>query len=228
MKKLLTAALAALCLTAPAANAQLEYKQVGTIKANDYQYRTSNLPVYTMSKYAQGVTIYRKDFLSMNANTLIKELTFFGYQDAKSGTVQYSLYIGNTTSTSIDDFIIPGENEGSAATTLFDLSKVTKFADVTLTTVEKLGSAAEPVEILTFTNDTGFEYTGENLVIFITMNDGLTSCVYPFTTFMIANNGTAGNSYGGYRDSGYTTVGYGINTKNGRNITAPPIPALRW
>jgi hypothetical protein len=157
MKKLLTAALAALCLTAPAANAQLEYKQVGTIKANDYQYRTSNLPVYTMSKYAQGVTIYRKDFLSMNANTLIKELTFFGYQDAKSGTVQYSLYIGNTTSTSIDDFIIPGENEGSAATTLFDLSKVTKFADVTLTTVEKLGSAAEPVEILTFTNDTGFD-----------------------------------------------------------------------
>ena len=30
---------------------------------------------------------------------------------------------------------------------------------------------------------------------------------------MTANNGTAGNSYGGYRESGYTTVGYGINTK---------------
>lgn len=224
MKKLLTAALAALCLTAPAANAQLEYKQVGTIKANDYQYRTSNLPVYTMSKYAQGVTIYRKDFLSMNANTLIKELTFFGYQDAKSGTVQYSLYIGNTTSTSIDDFIIPGENEGSAATTLFDMTKVTKFADVTFTSIAALGSSAEPVEILSFTNDTGFEYTGENLIVFITMNDGLSTCVAPYTTFMTANNGTAGNSYGGYRETGYTTVGYGINTKKWTKYTGSTNP----
>lgn len=224
MKKLLTAALAALCLASPAANAQLEYKQVGTIKANDYQYRTSNLPAYTMSKYSQTVTIYRKDFLSMNANTMIKELTFFGYQSAKEGTVKYSLYIGNTTSTSIDDFVIPGENEGSAATTFFDMTKVTKFADVTFTSIAALGSAAEPVEILSFTNDTGFEYTGENLIVFITMNDGLSTCVAPYTTFMTANNGTAGNSYGGYRETGYTTVGYGINTKKWTKYTGSTNP----
>lgn len=234
MKKLLTAAFAALCLAAPAANAQLEYRQVGTLKTGDYNFDDNYLPAFSMSKYSETVSIYRKDFLAMNANTLIKELTFFGYQkEAKEGELKYSLYIGNTTSTSIDDFIIAGENEGNNPTTVFDMSKVSKFADVTITNPQVQGSIADPVEILTFTSETGFEYTGENIVLFVTMNEGLESCAKPSTTFMTANNGFASNSYGGYRESSYSPTkypGYGVHTKSWTkydNNANPKMPVVK-
>lgn len=220
MKKFFLSMLAAITLTAPAAQAQLEYKQVGTLKMGDYNFRTSNYPVYTMSKYGEGITIYPASFLSMNAGTLIKEITYFGYQGStKTKDLKFTVYVGNTTETTVQPFVIPAPAEGGKDATVVDVSKLTKFCEVTLHGLEQMGSSSEAAEVLTFTSTDGFSYNGENLVIYIAMNEGTarTDAEQPYTTFFTANNGTAAKCIGAYRNSDYATDdyngGYGINTK---------------
>lgn len=217
MKKLFFALLACGALTA---QAQLEYRQIGTIKTDDYKFRSSYYPVYTMSKFGEGITIYPSNFLSMPPGTLIKEITYFGYQTAaKAKDLKYTVYVGNTSLTAVNTLIIPGPDEGSKTTTVIDVSGMTKFCELTLNGLAQKGSASEAEEILTFTSPEGFVYDGDNLVIYIALNDGCSRSAVesPYTTFFTANNGGESKCIGGYRNSEYGTTdyngGYGINTK---------------
>lgn len=220
MKKIITLVMLLAALFAGSASAELQYAQVGTIKTGDYQFRTSNYPVYTMSKYGEGLTLYKKAFLSnsLAADVMLKQITYFGYQGSnKDNTVvTFTMWLANTTENTANSFVIPGETENGKATTVVDTSKMTKFAEVVWENPTVQGSATEAVEIVTFTNENGFKYTGDNLLVYVSM-----SCVgsYPSTTFMTANNGTAANCVGGYRESGYNATqspGYSIYTKDWR------------
>ena len=219
MKKLLTTALAAIALAAPAAHAQLEYKQVGTIKTDAYEFKSSNIPVYTMDKYGQGLTLYSSSFLGLNSGSNIKEISYYGWQSAKDYNYKYTLYVANTDETDVSSFIIDGPAEGSKATTIVDISRMTKFGEINLESQEAIGSSTDPQILLTFTCDSGFEYTGGNLIFFVEMNDGMTSGISSsYATFCLANNGNANKGSVSYRYSPYAPDayggGYGINTKS--------------
>lgn len=218
MKRIITALFGILMLASPTLQAQLQYKQVGTIKTDDYKFRTSYYPVYTMSKYGEGITLYSKDFLALGDNTLIKELTYFGYQSSDKPGVKFTLWIANTTETTVQPFIVTAPSENNKPCTMVDTSVMTKFAEVSYPEFPAQGSASQAVEIVTFSSENGFEYTGENLVIFVEMNEGLTrtEANATSTTFFTANNANA-KCVGAYRDSGYAPDdyggGYGVRTK---------------
>ncbi len=220
MKKLFTTLLAALCLTASGASAQeLQYKQVGTLKTGDFKFYQSYYPVYTMSKYGESVTLYKKDLMGLSANSVLKEIAYFGYQSSDKSNVKFTVWVGNTTETTVEPFIIAGDNEGNKATTVVDKTKFQKFCEVTYPSLPAKGSRDEANEILTFTSDSGFTYTGENLVVYIELNNGIdrNSAVAPYITFFQCNNGSDSKCIGAYRDSSYSpddyNGGYGINTK---------------
>lgn len=220
MKKLFTTLLAALCLTASGASAQeLQYKQVGTLKTGDFKFYQSYYPVYTMSKYGEGVTLYNKDLVGLSANSVLKEIAYFGYQSSDKTNVKFTVWVGNTTETTVEPFIIAGENEGNKTTTVVDKTKFQKFCEVTYPSLPAKGSRDEANEILTFTSDSGFTYTGENLVVYIELNNGIdrNSAVAPYITFFQCNNGSDSKCIGAYRDSSYAPEdyngGYGINTR---------------
>lgn len=221
MKKLFTTLLAALCLTASGASAQeLQYKQVGTLKTGDFNFYQSYYPVYTLSKYGEGVTLYKKDLVGLSANSVLKEITYFGYQSSDKTNVKFTVWVGNTTETTVEPFIIAGENEGSKATTVVDKTKFQKFCEVTFPSLPATGSKDDINEILTFTSDDGFTYTGENLVVYIELNNGMerNAATAPYITFFQCNDGADSKCIGAYRDSSYApddyNGGYGINTKS--------------
>lgn len=201
-----------------AADETLTYKQIGSVEnPMSYKNRTSYMPFYTMSKYGQGISLYKKGALALDANSLIKELSFYAHS-TKEG-VKYNkieVYLANTSENSVDGFIIPGEKEGNAETTVVDLSKMTLFASCENYEVPPCGTDTEYAEAFKFESTEGFNYTGENLVVFI--NAGTTGS-YPSCNFATAtNSGTDWRNVGKYRDSGYTTVGYGINTKKWSDV----------
>lgn len=208
MKKSILTLLAAAMLAAPAANAQLEYKQVGTIKTGDYSFRTNNYPVYTMSKYGEGLTLYPKSFLALNPDVVIKELTYFGYQETKTKEYKFTVYMGNTTETTVQPFVVDRPEGG----TMVDTSNMTKFCEVTYNGLEAIGNMNTSNPVLTFTSDQGFNYTGENLIIYVMLNDGLARTVTdgPYTTFFTANNGNESKCIGAYRSSDWAPEDYGF------------------
>lgn len=211
------------------ADAQLNYKQIGTPSGGSTS-STSLMPVYTMSKYGEGISVYKQAAIDLPANTLIKEIAFLGFQkeakDLTNATIE--VYVGNAPAgSSYKNFIIDGEKEGSASTTVFDTSKATLFYSGPFT-VEVGGSLSAPVEIYKFSNDTGFTYTGEDVVIFISIATPKTSVYTTFVTAVASGNLYSAN--GGYRDSGYSGItypGYGINTKSWYEYGSKQMPVMK-
>lgn len=205
-----------------AADEELTYKQIGSVETPmTYKNKTSYMPFYTISKYGQGLSLYKKGALALDANSLIKEISFFAYNYKEN--IKYDkieLYLANTSENSVDSFIIPGEKEGGKETTVVDLSKMTLFASCENFEVPLCGTATEYAEAFKFESADGFNYTGENLVVFISAG---TTGSYPSCNFATATNaGTDWRNLGKYRDSGYSATqsggGYGINTKKWSDV----------
>lgn len=189
-----------------------EYKQVGTPNLTaSYGNTTSNFPVYTMSKYGQGINIYRKEAIGLNSGVVIKEISFTGYASEKNyegATIQ--VYIGNTTETSYQAFVVDGEPEGSAATTKFDTTKATLFYDGPFSQ-EAIGAKGDPAQVFKISSETGVTYEGENLVVYMFLSVPKTS---PYiTTYLATASGNTYKNTGAYRDSGYNKEGYSVFTK---------------
>ncbi|MDE6041637.1 MAG: hypothetical protein K2F99_08690, partial [Muribaculaceae bacterium] len=147
----------------------LETKQVGVPS----QTTTCNYPVYTMNKYSQGVSIYKKNVIGLEAGKVIKKIAFLGYTGADKAYQTMDVYIGNTNLASTKTLIEDCEDtDGNAGATQVNTSGMTKFFSVPegeQLEVAAAGSASEPVEILVFESEEGFEYTGENIVIYINL-----------------------------------------------------------
>lgn len=188
-------------------------KQIGTpVIPVTYANKTSNYPVYTMSKFGQGLNIYKKEALGLDAGTAISEIGFIGYQESVKDFTDATakVYLANGTSTTYTDYIVAGEAEGGNATTVLDPAKFTLFYEGPLD-IPQRGSSAEPVEILTFKGNSAFDYSGDNLVVVVEFS---VPKAPPYTTFATAKQtGTVYKNLGAYRESGYSSVGYGINTK---------------
>lgn len=212
-KLLLSALLGTMALTSLQASA-LEYKQIGVADMSGaYGTTTNSYPVYTMSKYGQGINIYKKDAIGLESGKVIKEISFLGYQSSEKDWTDATItvYVGNTTSTTYKDFVIDGEKENSKATTVFDTSKATLFYEGPISQAVA-GAKGSPVEVLKISSETGVEYTGENLVVYIYLSVPKAN---PYTTFYTAKaEGVKFRSGGAYRESGYTTSGYSIFTKS--------------
>ena len=205
-----------------AAAEELTYKQVGTTETPmTYKNRTSNMPFYTMAKYGQGLNLYKKSILGLDANSLIKELSFYIFNNKKN--IKYSkieLYLANTAENSVDSFIIAGENEGNSATTVVDLSKMTLFASYEDYELPPTGTAEEYAEGFKFESNEGFNYSGDNLVVYI---NAAAPGGYSSNYFATASNsGIDWRNSGKYRNSSYTAEqyggGYGINCKSWDNV----------
>lgn len=228
-------ALAAGLLTAasPSASAQLNYKQVGTPNTTGlaYQAKTSNLPVYSMNKYGQGISMYKAAAIDLPANTTIKEITFLGWQeDEKDFTgATFKVYVANAgTSVNYNDYIIAGPNEGSNATTILDTSKATLFYEGALS-IPQGGSREDLKEVIKASNDQGFVYSGGNLMVYIEFTVPKAS---PFTNFIVATQqGVTFEPNGAYRDSGYAADayngGYGVNTKKWSEYSGKQMPVMK-
>lgn len=213
-------------------DADINYKQVGTPSQGSTS-KTSNLPVYVMSKYGQGISIYKKEAVDLPAGTLIKELSFIGFQSSLEGKnfegATIEVYIGNAVAGSkYTDFVIAGENEGTASTTVFDTSKATLFYSGEFV-VNEGGSQLEPIEVMKFTNESGFNYSGDGIVIFVSVNTPKFGGT--FTSFVTAVQvGNTFSANGGYRDSSYSGTqypGYGINTKSWSEYTSKQMPVIK-
>lgn len=233
-------AVAAGLLTAasPSASAQLNYKQVGTPNTTGLAYlaKTSNLPVYTMNKYGQGISLYRAAAIDLPANTTIKEIAFLGWQELdgegneKDFTgATYKVYVANAgTSLDYKDFIVAGPNEGSSATTVLDTSKATLFYEGALN-IPTAGSREDLKEVIKATSSQGFVYTGGNLMVYVEFSVPKSS---PHTNFIVANQqGVTFQPNGAYRDSPYTADyyggGYGINTKKWSEYSGKQMPVMK-
>lgn len=221
MKKFLISILGILCLGIPAANAQLEYKQVGTIKYDDYSFRTSSYP-YSMSKYSETLLLYKSDILGLNADILLKEISLLGYQTSEGKTnVNFTIWLANTeeqTDACLKALVIPNPDKSNQ--TIIDTSKLTKFAEVSYPTMPLAGSTTQEAEVVKFESTEGFTYSGHNLIVYIELNGGKVAAdkvTAPYTTFFTCNNGMTGKLIGGYRDSAYDNEqyngGYGVNVK---------------
>ncbi len=196
----------------------MEYKQVGTPDLTaSFGNTTSNFPVYTMEKYGQGINIYKKEAIGMDAGLTIREISFIGYQSSEKDYTDANLtvYVGNTTSVSYTDFVVAGETEGGKATTVFDTSKATLFYDGPFEQAVA-GAKGDPVEILKVTSPDGVEYTGDNLVVYIYLSTPKASTYMTFYTAKA--QGTTFKNLGAYRNSNYTPEqyngGYSVFTKS--------------
>lgn len=234
--KILSGLLLALGLLSPQVFAQdLNYKQVGTPSQATLGYATSYLPVYSQNKFGQAITLYKAEAIGLPAGTVIKELSFLGYQtsekDWEGSTIE--VYIGNASSdASYTDFIISGPSEGSASTTIFDTTKGVLFYSGSFS-IPMAGSKEAPVELVKFNNSDGFTYTGGGIVIYTNAFTSKFNGAY--TNFSeCETSGTIYRANGAYRDSGYDPQkypGYGVNTKawstySYGNLT-PSVPVIK-
>lgn len=223
---------AGLMSLASTAQAELVYKQVGTPNKASTA-KTSNLPVYCMSKYGQGISFYTKEALGLPAGSVIKELSYLGYyvpsssKDFTNATME--VYVANASSTSkYTDFVIAGEPEGGKATTVLDKSKCTLFYSGPYSLTEG-GSQTEPIEFMKVTSTTdGFTYTGESIMIFISIETPKFGGTFANAVLCTASGNTFAPN-GAYRDSGYNTAGYGINTHSWSqyNTVSKPMPVMK-
>lgn len=233
-------AVAAGLLTAasPTASAQLNYKQVGTPNTTGLAYlaKTSNLPVYTLSKFGQGISMYKAEAIDLPVNTTIKEISFLGWQELDSEGNEkdftgatYKVYVANAgTSLDYNDFIVAGANEGGKATTVIDTSKATLFYEGALN-IPTAGSREDLKEVIKATNDQGFVYSGGNLMVYIEFSVPKSS---PGTNFIVSNQqGVTFQPNGAYRDSAYTPDayggGYGVNTHKWSEYSGKQMPVMK-
>lgn len=214
------------------AQADLQYKQVGTPNQASTA-KTANLPVYTMSKYGQGISIYTKDAIGLPSGSVIKEISFLGKQsstaekDFTDATME--VYVANASAgAKYSDFIKAGDNEGGKATTILDTSKATLFYSGPFSVTDG-GTQTNPIEVLKInTTTSGFTYSGEGMMIYISIATPKFGGTY--TDFVLCTaSGTTFAPNGAYRDSGYTTEGYGINTHSWSqyNTVSKPMPAMK-
>lgn len=227
-------AVAAGLLTAasPSASAQLNYKQVGTPNGASTA-KTNNLPVYCMSKYGQGISIYKKDALGLPAGSVIKEISYLGYyvpsspKDFTDATME--VYVANATDASkYSDFIIAGEQEGGKATTVLDKSKCTLFYSGPYSLIEG-GSQTSPIEFMKIATTTdGFNYSGDGIMIFISVSTPKFGGTFANAVLSVASGNTFAPN-GAYRDSAWATDGYGINTHSWSqyNTASKPMPVMK-
>lgn len=215
-----------------ASDAALQYKQVGTPNGSSTA-KTSNLPVYCMSKFGEGISIYKKDALGIPSGSVIKEISYLGYYTPSSSKdftgATMEVYVANATATSkYTDFIIAGENEGGKPTTVLDKSKCTLFYSGAYTLTEG-GSQTEPIEFMKVVSTTdGFNYTGEGIMIFISIYTPKFGGSFANAVLCQAS----GNTYspnGAYREASYATEGYGINTHSWYeyNTASKPMPVMK-
>ncbi|MDE5870306.1 MAG: carboxypeptidase-like regulatory domain-containing protein, partial [Muribaculaceae bacterium] len=205
-KQLLLSFLALAGLVTLPANADLNQKQVGTPNmSGTFGSTTSNYPVYTMDKFGQGINIYQKDAIGLDSGVKIKELSFLGYQtavkDYEGATIE--VYLANTNSTNYQDFVKDGDESG---TTVFDSENATLFYSGSFEQ-PVAGEKGSPVQVFHITSEEGFDYGGENLVVYIytSFPKG-----YPNTTFYTATAQASNfRNYGAYRNSGYAHETYG-------------------
>lgn len=189
-------------LAAGGPGGSIEYHQVGTIGAEGRNY-----PLYTMEKYSQGITLYTASTLGINAGTQLKSIGFMGFTPyEKTGVVNFKLYVAETDENTVNQYIVAGEDEGGVSTTQVDLSQMTYFGEYTLTNtiIDR-----EVREVLTIESESGYTYTGKNLVLYMYMYTE--SGTYPSITFM---QSTAPACIGAYRSSNYLNVGYSVFTKS--------------
>lgn len=163
-------------------------------------------PLNTSEKFAQGILIYNKATLGLNPNTSIKEVSFLGYEQfTKTGVNKFTLYLANTTETTVNSFITNKQ--------AFDYSQLTYFGEYNITNPTPTGSKTDPVDIITFSNNSGFNYTGDNLVVFVEL--ATESGTYPQFTFIMAS---APVCVGAQRTAAYTDEqyggGYGLASKD--------------
>ena len=203
----------------------LETKQVGVPSTKT----TCNYPVYTMTKYGQGVSIYKKSVIGLEAGKVIKKIAFLGYTGADKAYQTMDVYIGNTNLASTNSLIEDCEDrEGNGGATQVNTSGMTKFFSVPEgeeLEVAAAGSASEPVEILVFESEEGFEYTGENIVIYINL---ATKSYSDYLTFIQStNNGVDYRISGQNRGYNYAQKGYWIeNQKWSESGTTDYIPVM--
>ncbi|MCM1036989.1 MAG: carboxypeptidase regulatory-like domain-containing protein [Bacteroides sp.] len=206
----------------------LEYKQVGTPGTAT----SCNLPFYTMSKFGQGITIYKKDAIGLEAGLKIKSISFIGYVGADKEYTAMDVYIGNTSYASVNSYIVDGPKEGSASTTRVNTDGMTHFYSIPAgetMTVPAAGSKTAPVDVITFECPEGFEYTGGNIVIYI--NAGVKS--YSNYLYFSTAASTSGINYrviGKHRESGYDREGYSVYTKQWSDnaSTSNYIPVVKF
>ncbi len=193
----------------------LETKQVGTPSTTT----TGNLPFYSMSKYGQGINIYKKEAIGLDAGKVIKSLTFLGTMgaDADGNTIrslsELEVYIGNTTSTDFNSFIVDGEPENNTPTTVVNTENMTKFFALTQGQTfdfESGGTKENPIEIFSVVSEEGFEYTGDNIVLYISAGGKAINCYF---TVCATTSGINYRALGAHRESSHIISGYSIYTK---------------
>lgn len=203
-KQLLLSFLALAGLVTLPANADLNQKQVGTPNNST---TSSNFPVYTMNKYCEGINIYQQGAIGLDSGVKIKELSFTGYQTSEKNfeNATMTVYLANTNSTNYTDFLKDGTVASGAAATFLDTDKATLFYEGPYEQAMG-GSNSAPIQVFKVTSEEGFEYGGENLMVYIYIS---TPKGGPYTTFTLATSqGNTYKNFGAYRSQNYTLEQY--------------------
>lgn len=163
--------------------------QIGTMGTQS----RSTVPANTNYPSGECFTLYKKAVLGdLEAGSVIKDITYYGYlPSAKSGGYIFSVYIANTDK---NTFNSSDWYSGS-------VQNMTKFAEYTWMNPSATGSASDMVPLVTFTNDEGFEYTGQNLMVYIKMSGDDNAYGALYANFAIVSN--TGSDYdwiGGYKN----------------------------
>lgn len=124
--------------------------------------------VYLQYNNSESETVYPADAIGLPKNAKIKSVAFDGYCDSeKDVTYRMELYLENCGD----------ELPDATAFTPRALENMTRFASGTRK-IEKKGSQEQPEELVAFTNDEGFEYTGGNLRVRMASKSNKTNYVY--------------------------------------------------
>ena len=123
--------------------------------------------VYLQYNNSESETIYPADAIDIPKGAKIKSVSFDGYCDnSKDVTYRMEIYLENT-----DDLI---KTEGFSPRSL---DEMTRFASGSRT-IEVKGTHDVPEELVNFTNEDGFEYTGGNLRVRVSSRSNKTNYVY--------------------------------------------------
>lgn len=122
---------------------------------------------YLMYNNSESETVYPASAIEIPAGSKIKSIGFDGYCDnAKDVTYRMEIYLENTD----DDM-------DTSAFSPRDTSEMTRFASGNRT-IDVKGSKEFPEELLHFTNEDGFVYTGGNLRVRVNSKSNKSNYVY--------------------------------------------------
>ena len=192
MKKLFSILTVLLALGLTSARAELMEWQVGATSTSTAY--GNNAPASCYSPNSEAVTIYGSSLINLDAGTMIKQLSIPGYiGTAKTPTYTFTLYLANTSVIDPASFKV-----STASSAAIDVSQFTEVATTVITAPQVTGSSTEPVDIITFDFDQAFEYTGQNLAVYIVSNAGGSSSYSGFSMCGV-NNANQSNLRAIYR-----------------------------